>query len=358
MHMSTVHCPLCLSSFLKAINSKLIQNTSIANKRAVFARLGVMMPLPKGHLEERKNSTNIEIVVSHCEEHVDWIAKYVGEEFNVKQITIISKCGKSVRGLEQLSKFAHTQVVRLKNLGRCDHSYAYWIKNNYKRIEANVDAVGEDIIIFLKDNKRFRRSYYHFDKFFTFLTDAGFGCIKKPECDCSNRCLRWRYIPMMSHNKSFVLDFSLEEYKRVRRDDNAAFLNEKYKNLKSWKEDMNIVLPESPSFPICYGGMFGLRKKYILNQPFSVWGNITKSLERGDNIIEGHYAERMWAGMLSDHNKVDTRVLDEVLGPTIRDMVPRHEDDHVCGMQGMYYVRRMKNMTALFEEKIKNYTTY
>ena len=37
----------------------------------------------------------------------------------------------------------------------------------------------------------------------------------------------------------------------------------------------------------------------LLNQPQSVWQNVTKSLSRDDNIVEGHYAERIWLSALT-----------------------------------------------------------
>ena len=329
-----------------------------ANKRAVFAKLGESLPLSDEEFDLTRNNTNIHIVVSHCEEHVNWIAQYIGPGYNVKNITIFSKCNRKIRGLDELTKFAHVQVIRLDNVGRCDHTYAYWIAKHYKEIQDNVETEGDDVVLFLKDNKRFRRLYYNFKRYFTFLTDVGFGCVKKPECDCSIQCTRWRLMPNLAHNKSYVLDFSLDEYKRVHRDENHEFLNEKYHNLKSWRDDMNLALPSTPSMPVCYGGMFGVKRKHILNQPLSVWESVMKSLERGDNIIEGHYAERMWAGILTDHNEVDNRVADEILTPEVWDMVKRPDDGNVCGMAGMYYVRRSTNMTEHIRKHIGNYTTY
>ena len=155
---------------------------------------------------------------------------------------------------------------------------------------------------------------------------------------------------MMTHNKSYVLDFSLDEYHRVHRDDNAEFLNENYHTLKSWKDDMNIVLPEGPTFPVCYGGMFGVKKKLLLNQPYEVWEKVANSLERGDNIIEGHYTERTWAGMLTDHSVIENSAMYRILEPVIADMVVRPTDGSTCGMAGMYYVRRSTNLTQYIDK--------
>ena len=44
------------------------------------------------------------------------------------------------------------------------------------------------------------------------------------------------------------------------------------------------------------------------------------SLSRADNIVEGHYAERLWASILSDIDSKSARAVDEVLSPHIPDV--------------------------------------
>ena len=164
---------------------------------------------------------------------------------------------------------------------------------------------------------------------------------------------------MVMHNKSYVLDFSLDQYHRKERDDNKEFLSDKYRSLKSWKEDMSIMLPQGPIFPVCYGGMFGVKEKLLLNQSHQAWEKITNSLERGDNIVEGHYAERSWAGMLTDHNVVKNKAAYDLLKPEIADMVKRPTDGNTCGMAGMYYIRRSTNLTEYIDTNFKplNFTS-
>jgi hypothetical protein len=37
----------------------------------------------------------------------------------------------------------------------------------------------------------------------------------------------------------------------------------------------------------------------IFKQDMNVWKKMEKALERGDNIQEGHYAERIWGSLLA-----------------------------------------------------------
>jgi hypothetical protein len=43
---------------------------------------------------------------------------------------------------------------------------------------------------------------------------------------------------------------------------------------------------------VCYGGIFAASTSSIFKQDMDVWRALEKALERGNNIQEGHYAER------------------------------------------------------------------
>ena len=52
----------------------------------------------------KRQKTKMSIVISHCDKPVDWIAYYLGEEnFQVSDVTIISKCGMQVSGWSKCS---------------------------------------------------------------------------------------------------------------------------------------------------------------------------------------------------------------------------------------------------------------
>ena len=95
---------------------------------------------------ERKHS--VHVVVSHCDESIGWIqqqfrfatkhrtrkqitnSKYdVDLKYNLKSFTVITKCNTTIP-INDLPKTTKglVQIVSLPNVGRCDHSYAYWIK--------------------------------------------------------------------------------------------------------------------------------------------------------------------------------------------------------------------------------------
>ena len=103
---------------------------------------------------------------------------------------------------------------------------------------------------------------------------------------------------------------------------------------------MGFVIPHSKAIPVCYGGMFAAKKKQILNQPEQVWQNVVTSLGRGNNILEGHYAERLWAPALS--------VIDEDYARSVSEIIlPHVYDTFWCwNRRGMLMVPRSKGFEA------------
>ena len=296
-------------------------------KSIVAARLGIMKASPT-IVEEMKN-VNISLVISHCEENLSWIAGYIGNNYSLKDITIYSKCDKEVKGLKALQRLSSTiNVLRLPNVGRCDHTYAYWIKEQYKLIDAEAD--GNDIVMFLKDNKREYRKYHPIDLVLSHASKSGFGCVAMPLTKCKKKeCFRKSLTPLMQHKRESLDAFKISFYNRLERDDSSAFSTGQYPFFKDWKEEMGFVIPKSESVPVCYRGSFLAQRKQFLNQPEESWVKMEASLSRADNIVEGHYAERIWASALSDNDDESAKAVDEILSPHIA------FTGDGCGMKGM-----------------------
>ena len=219
-----------------------------------------------------------------------------------------------------------TEIISLPNVGRCDHTYASWILNNYKSIQEKSKEDGEDIIFFVKDNNYHSENFYSFDELFTFTTETGFGCVEKPVCDCDHpHCKERKDIALVFHNQTQLENFQIKSHQRLKRDKEVkkyTFANSQYPNFKAWKDDIGFRIPHSEAIPVCYGGMFAVQKKQIIKQPEHVWQKIVNSLGRGNNIVEGHYAERMWASVLWGADEGYARLVTDALLPHIFDTFP------------------------------------
>ena len=267
---------------------------------------------------EEMSKVNISIIISHCEDNVGWLLEYIGKDYSIKDILIFSKCDKEVEGLEELEELSPVvNITKLPNVGRCDHSYAHYITEQYTSIDREND--GDDIVMFFKDNGRHRNIFIPMDLLLTHASKSGFGCVARVTCRC-DQCNKDSIIPMLQHKRKKLERFARMDYNRVKRDDSNAFVSEQYPSLKSWKDDIGFVIPESETMPVCYRGMCVVQKKQFFNQPEESWKKMEASLSRANNIIEGHYAERMWASILSDVDNESARALDEILSPHVTTM--------------------------------------
>jgi len=121
----------------------------------------------------------------------------------------------------------------------------------------------------------------------------GFGCGILPSSH--------RFALSAYHEYSTLLDFSIQKYSRNIKGyttDGVVFLSE-YETLGSWVRMLGSLNPMKEIVQICYGGVFAASVSNIKKQNSSVWKNMEKSLSRGNNIQEGHYAERSWAPLLA-----------------------------------------------------------
>lgn len=101
------------------------------------------------------------------------------------------------------------------------------------------------------------------------------------------------------HDTSALKSFKLKKYRgKEAAFDNSGF-ESIYANMSEWLDAMKISLPSRRLTPVCYGGSFAVKTSQIVSLPGQTWSAITKSLSRGNNIEEGHFAERSWAGILS-----------------------------------------------------------
>ena len=95
------------------------------------------------------------VVVSHCNKPLHWMQDYIvnGTFFVVTRIYIISKCGEQPLGAPE-----GAVVQAISNVGRCDHTYAYFITEILPQeveVGSSVAEQQESIVVFIKDNIKY-----------------------------------------------------------------------------------------------------------------------------------------------------------------------------------------------------------
>eukprot|EP00985_Skeletonema_marinoi_P001451 scaffold581_cov127-Skeletonema_marinoi.AAC.2 len=240
--------------------------------------------------DEEAMNRKLHIVVSHCKTSVSWIPRYIEKFTNVASIHVISKCGHTVEGVPE-----NTTTLVVRNVGRNDHAFAYYITS----ILPNLASPNDDsTVMFLKDTvedpihqgNHFIRSDF---KSLVRVSSSvnGFACGLHTDGPIS-----------AYHDASSLFQFTMGSYNRTgvykKYADDIPF-ESSYNNLGEFYNSLNATSSSPQIVQACYGGIFAASTANVFKQDMKVWKALEKSLERGDNIQEGHYTERLWGILLA-----------------------------------------------------------
>lgn len=227
----------------------------------------------------------------------------------------MTKCGKPVVGAPDSAK-----IVRLENVGRCDHTYAHFMANYHSETKA---IPGGDFVVFFKDNDNSHRNHYSrhkkLNEMLPLADEFGFSCHEETNWVWSENNHLLDPICQISffHDWDGLQNFKVEEYSRLRRDDNLQFRSQNGDRLGEYAEKMGIKPPhfsgvrsaaaidadrgnhQRAIVPVCYGGNFIVQSDQILNRDPGFWEQIESSMTRSNNIAEGHFMERLWGTILA-----------------------------------------------------------
>jgi hypothetical protein len=165
--------------------------------------------------------TAVDIVVSHCKFRLKWLRKTAAElhscGFAVESVTVYSKCGRSDAGAP-----LGASVMRLPNVGRCDHTYATYLSDRDPSQLA-------PIVLFLKDSilagsaVEYRALRASVCGMAAIAQRRGFGCGRRPiasafvgwpspgQQQCSTASLRSDY-----HDTALLGETKMPNYVRAR----------------------------------------------------------------------------------------------------------------------------------------------
>jgi hypothetical protein len=172
--------------------------------------------------------TKLRVVISHCEKPLYWTSTYLADfEQFIASIHVINKCASKIKGAPRIS----VKVLLPDNVGRNDHSFAYYITTLLPGLVSPADNE-DSVVLFLKDgmvDDIHQGRSTEFQKvdlkllINTALTN-GFGCALIP------------YDGSVSvyHNKTILSDFGMSNYTKGHQDysiqDGVQFQSS-YKNL-------------------------------------------------------------------------------------------------------------------------------
>lgn len=218
--------------------------------------------------KEGFDNNDIILVISRYNEDLEWL-----------KIEPFSKLDNIIYNKGDNDDFFHNEntkkVVKLPNVGRCDHTYLYYIINNYGDLKNVVVFVPGSLNMEWKNQKATKiiKELYNNEN------------IVKNDCSHFNDV------------KTDLYDFQLENWKAT--DIKNSSINpetklelSKIRPFGKWYESHFGDIRISNVF---FSGILTVDKYAILQHPKSFYENLIVELENSSNPEVGHYFERSWA---------------------------------------------------------------
>jgi len=246
-----------------------------------------------------------EIVLAYCSASLAWLMgtldKLAQVGANVTRVNVVAKCGKKPRASE-LPR--HATVETVENVGRNDHTFARFLAARYCTLPAS--------ILFLKDTSM---GYEGGDE--TVLAPIGVTRLaqglsaSRDGFACGSHLAGTRRSRLW-HVAVEADEFQMDDYQK-QHDQNSktqranvdAFraaqrpLRQFWRAVFSPATHARVDAARHAVRLVCYGGTFAATATAVRRTPRSDWIALRDALTRGDNIEEGHFAERLWAVLLS-----------------------------------------------------------
>jgi len=224
-------------------------------------------------------------VVTRYNEYIDWI-KYITDRVDIIYIYNKGNNENFFRQPENID-LAKIIILKLPNVGRIDHTIAYHIINNWEMLD--------DTLVFLPGSILMCKWKGHYlDSIIKRI-----GIIDR---------FKGFYSPRF-HKVSPKYNYTIDTYQAegvCNRNDNP-FIKSEYPDLQSWKE---AIIDTRPMHYIAMRGMFIVNKENIKYVPKETYLRMLESLSVGDNIENGHFAERIWAHLFRQYS-YDTTIIPE-----------------------------------------------
>ena len=218
---------------------------------------------------ENFNSVNIEIVVSRYNEDLKWINQ---EPFNKYPITVYNK------GInDNFNIKSNHKVIKLENVGRCDHTYLYHIIHNYNNLA--------DITIFLPGSSQMSNKF-----------EKSLRLISEVEKNNNTVFICNDVDDIKKHFYEFHLnDYGVSDTQNIIEGINNQFKISEIRPFGKWYEkyfgDLKVKY-------FSFSAILGIAKRHILNYPVEHYERFLNELSTSSNPEVGHYIERSWCAIL------------------------------------------------------------
>lgn len=213
--------------------------------------------------------SNITIIVSRFNENLNWINEFPFNQFKY----IVYNKGNN----ENFEKNNVVKIVKLENIGRCDHTFLYHIIENYDNLSNIVVFFPGSIDIQDKKNraisilKNIINSNYNNAFFHGYYSDN----------------LRDTF-------KDFKLDNWYSSHPINRNNDNSLLLKCKFRPYSSWYKHF---FGNTIAHWYTFYSVFSIDKRDIIQHPITRYQYLIQTISTHNNPEAGHYIERSWGAI-------------------------------------------------------------
>lgn len=265
---------------------------------AVFNLFSTGRPLPElsraiscGRGQRAATSPfTVELVVSLCNESLEWLPHAVRAIAalpaapRVVAITLYRKCG--APPVPAVDGAPPPRVVRLPNVGRCDHTYLHHIAENYYHHSREEEAEGRaDLTLFLPGS----------------LYDIGHkrrGFLENVVPHLS-ACAHFIGAVPSRVDPFFFLDaYCASDAANAAVHGQCALIAAPQRPFARWWR-LSVDPHHYPPTLGSFGGVFAASRAAIRGRPLSLWRRLRDQTAVGNNPEVGHYVERSWQELLA-----------------------------------------------------------
>jgi len=231
---------------------------------------------------ENQTKKSVVAVITRYNEYIDWVRYIIND---VDLIYIYNK-GENSNFFQHLEINDKMVIINLPNIGRIDHTLAYHILEHWDNLPDTIISLPGSIMMCEK------KGYY-------------LSSIMKRSKFIGSRYSGF-YGPRF-HKVSPKFNYSIDNYQAegICNRNNNKFIKSEYPDFQAWKL---ALVDDRPIHYIAMRGMFAVSKENITHIDKKIYQNLLESLSVGDNIENGHFAERIWAHLFRQYS-FDTKAV-------------------------------------------------
>ncbi len=250
------------------------QPRELTNVSSVSTRMGNL---------ENRFVDSVSLVLARYNEDINYIKN---KEFENLNIYLYNK-GEDIID-EDILKNKNIKIIKLPNVGKCDHTYLYHIIHNYNNLS--------NLIIFLPASFY----YMNFKKYKGLKIIKDTKQYKKPVFPLKN-LKKQNYLKLYDFNITyFKTRFKVNQIINNNKNNKDMIFKTKQSPIRPYGQWFEKVIDKK--FKSCYDceyviytGLFSVRKDMILKYNIDLYKKMISYIDDDINPEAGHYIERVWA---------------------------------------------------------------